>query len=183
MGVGVGLLLPPDALQFSDAGRGRQTATLTVPDVEAAPPRREDSPLAPPLEGEPGAQPVGQPQADTVAAAGLFGICSGGGGDNCVVDGDTFRHRGEKIRIADIDTPELNPARCAAEEELGQAAKARLRVLLNAGPFRLEPVPGRDSDDYGRKLRVVVRDGRSLGDQLVAEGLARTWTGRRQPWC
>ena len=31
--------------------------------------------------------------------------------------------------------------------------------------------------------RVVTRDGRSLGDRLVAEGLARTWTGRRQPWC
>ena len=34
---------------------------------------------------------------------------------------------------------------------------------------------GRDEDRYGRKLRVVVRNGRSLGDQLVSEGLARTW--------
>jgi endonuclease YncB( thermonuclease family) len=30
---------------------------------------------------------------------------------------------------------------------------------------------------------VLVRDGRSLGDILVSEGLARTWSGRRQPWC
>jgi len=29
---------------------------------------------------------------------------------------------------------------------------------------------GRDEDRYGRKLRVVVRNGRSLGDQLVSEG-------------
>jgi endonuclease YncB( thermonuclease family) len=28
-----------------------------------------------------------------------------------------------------------------------------------------------------------LRDGRSLGDQLVSEGLARTWSGRREPWC
>jgi micrococcal nuclease len=42
---------------------------------------------------------------------------------------------------------------------------------------------GRDEDRYGRKLRVVVRDGRSIGDMLVAEGLARAWTGRREPRC
>lgn len=29
---------------------------------------------------------------------------------------------------------------------------------------------------------VFMRDGRSIGDILVSEGLARTWTGR-QPWC
>ena len=57
------------------------------------------------------------------------------------------------------------------------------RDLLNAGPFELKPIPRRDQDRYGRDLRVVVRNGRSLGDQLVSEGLARTWTGRREPWC
>ena len=40
-----------------------------------------------------------------------------------------------------------------------------------------------DEDRYGRKLRVVVRDGWSLGETLVSEGLARRWTGRRLPWC
>lgn len=30
----------------------------------------------------------------------------------------------------------------------------------------------RDEDRYGRKLRVLVRNGRSLGDILVSEGLA-----------
>jgi micrococcal nuclease len=29
----------------------------------------------------------------------------------------------------------------------------------------------------------VVRDGRSLGDTLIAEGLARRWSGQRMPWC
>jgi endonuclease YncB( thermonuclease family) len=41
----------------------------------------------------------------------------------------------------------------------------------------------RDADRYGRKLRVVTRNGRSLGDILVAEGLARRWDGRRRSWC
>jgi endonuclease YncB( thermonuclease family) len=50
-------------------------------------------------------------------------------------------------------------------------------------PFEVAPIGGRDEDRYGRKLRIVTRGGRSLGDVLVAEGLARTWTGRREPWC
>lgn len=98
-----------------------------------------------------------------------------------VIDGDTFDYAGERIRIADIDTPEIR-GRCP--EERAQAARAtqRLSALLAAGPFELVR-SGRDEDRYGRKLRVVVRDGRSIGDMLVAEGLARTWTGRREPWC
>lgn len=101
----------------------------------------------------------------------------------CVVDGDTFWLGGQKIRIADIDTPEIGEPKCDAEYALGMRATRRLRELLNAGPFDLVGIPGRDQDKYGRYLRVVVRQGRSLGDQLVAEGLARTWSGRREPWC
>jgi endonuclease YncB( thermonuclease family) len=99
-----------------------------------------------------------------------------------VIDGDTFRFEGEKIRIADIDTPEVN-GRCAEESALAARATNRLAVLLAVGPFELETIGGRDEDRYGRKLRIVTRNGRSIGDQLVAEGLARTWSGRREPWC
>jgi endonuclease YncB( thermonuclease family) len=98
-----------------------------------------------------------------------------------ITDGDTFRYRGDKIRIADIDAPEVR-GRCEREIRLAARATERMANLLAAGPFELRML-GRDVDRYGRKLRVVVRDGRSLGDQLVAEGLARTWTGRREPWC
>jgi endonuclease YncB( thermonuclease family) len=99
-----------------------------------------------------------------------------------IIDGDTFRYGGEKIRIADIDTPEVR-GQCAYEIQLASRATARMSELLSAGPFELSPIPGRDEDQYGRKLRVVTRGGQSLGDQLVAEGLARTWSGRREPWC
>jgi len=99
-----------------------------------------------------------------------------------VVDGDTFWYQGEKIRVADIDTPEVQ-GRCPYETRLAARATRRTGELLREGPFELEAIGGRDEDRYGRKLRVVTRGGRSLGDQLVAEGLARTWTGRREPWC
>lgn len=101
----------------------------------------------------------------------------------CVIDGDTFWLDGQKIRIADIDTPEVGQPRCAHEKKLGDRATDRLIMLLNQGPFEVVPIGGRDEDQYGRKLRVIMRDNGSLGDQLVAEGLARTWTGQREPWC
>lgn len=122
-------------------------------------------------------------QAVGPAASADFTLCHSGGGWNCVVDGDTFYHEGVKIRVADIDTPETHPPRCAAEARLGEAATMRLRALLDAGPFTLATID-REEDRHGRKLRVVMRDGGSLGDALVAEGLARPYAGgRRGSWC
>jgi len=112
-----------------------------------------------------------------------FRKCDFGRRTNCVVDGDTIWFAGEKIRIADIDTPEISEPKCPSELALGNKASARLIELINAGPFELKAWPGRDEDRYGRKLRVLVRDGHSIGDILVSEGLARTWSGRREPWC
>lgn len=118
-----------------------------------------------------------------VQNAGLnIGTCQGSARYTCVVDGDTFWLHGENIRIADINTPEISDAGCGAERAKGQEAKLRLVELLNAGSFGLETVD-RDQDQYGRSLRVVTRNGASLGDQLVAEGLAEPWRGRRSDWC
>lgn len=112
-----------------------------------------------------------------------FSLCPQGGGANCVVDGDTVWLAGEKIRVADIDAPETHPPRCPREADLGRAATLRLQALLNAGPVALGRIK-RDQDRYGRKLRVLLRDGQSLGMILVREGLARPYQGgRRAPWC
>lgn len=112
-----------------------------------------------------------------------FSICRGSVRYTCVVDGDTIWLKGTKIRIADIDTPEVSEPKCDSEYQLGMKATYRLRDLLNKGPFEVMPINGRDEDRYGRKLRVLTRGQQSIGDQLVSEGLARTWTGRREPWC
>ena len=110
-------------------------------------------------------------------------LCGEGPRTNCVVDGDTLWLNGDKIRVADIDTPEIGNPKCDAEYDLGMRATYRFRDLLNEGPFSVEGIGDRDTDQYGRQLRVLTRDGRSIGDMLVSEGLARTWTGRRATWC
>ncbi|AYG58000.1 thermonuclease family protein [Rhizobium jaguaris] len=119
----------------------------------------------------------------TDTAPPLYDRCGSGKRQNCIVDGDTLWSDSVKVRVADIDTPEISQPHCAAEKALGEQATVRLMELVNAGPFQMRAWSGRDEDKYGRKLRVLVRDGRSLGDILVSEGLARIWTGRRQPWC
>lgn len=120
--------------------------------------------------------------AEQLAARPTLTLCPPGPRDDCVHDGDTFWLAGEKVRLLDIDTPELN-GRCAAERALALRARDRMLELLNEGPFDLVPEGARDRDRNGRLLRKAVRGGRSLGDQLVEEGLARPWTGRREPWC
>lgn len=121
--------------------------------------------------------------ASPTTASDRFTLCHTGGGVNCVVDGDTIWLRGEKIRIADVDAPETHQPRCQAEADLGRRATLRLLDLVNEAPFIVKQSGARDEDRYGRKLRVLVRDGRSLGDQLVVEGFARPWGGARRPWC
>lgn len=111
-----------------------------------------------------------------------FSRCHVGGGYNCVVDGDTIWLRGEKIRIADIDTPETHDYGCQSEKDLGDRATVRLEELLEAGTITLQPID-RDEDQYGRKLRIVLVNGESVGSALVGEGLARWYEGGRRSWC
>lgn len=110
-------------------------------------------------------------------------LCERPGQHNCVVDGDTLRYGGSTIRIEDIDTPETGRPQCASERRLGQRATRRLLELVNEGAFDVVHTGGRDTDVYGRKLRRIERHGRSIGETLVDEGLARRWDGARRSWC
>ncbi|MWV26952.1 thermonuclease family protein [Aurantiacibacter rhizosphaerae] len=97
----------------------------------------------------------------------------------CVHDGDSFIVDRERIRIADIDTPELD-GQGRYESELAVRARYRLTQLLNAETFEIRR---QGEDRYGRKRAFVANSQGSIGDQLVREGLARTRTKRREPLC
>nr|WP_169475041.1 MULTISPECIES: thermonuclease family protein [unclassified Novosphingobium] len=105
-----------------------------------------------------------------------------------VHDGDTIRCGVERVRIVNIDAPELagsercssasrrrlagsrNPAWC--DGTLGIRSRDALAALLAQGTTRIVPV-GRDR--YGRLLARVVVDGRDAGAYLIGIGLARRW--------
>ena len=100
----------------------------------------------------------------------------------CVVDGDSFRLGERKIRVRGIDAPEREGA-CPAETALAARSAAALLRELNRGPFIMTAERRDERDQYGRELRVLTRDGRSIGDALVAAGLAQDYRGKKLSWC
>ncbi|OHV73358.1 thermonuclease family protein [Ensifer sp. LCM 4579] len=102
-----------------------------------------------------------------------------------VIDGDTFDVGDERVRIANIDAPELHRAKCDAEKRLAELARKRLEELL-AGDIEIvpgDPGTGRTKDRHGRTLATIKSGGADIGELMIAEGLVRPWEGKRRPWC
>ena len=107
-----------------------------------------------------------------------------------VVDGDTLDVEARiwlgqplttRVRLADIDTPELRGA-CAAERALAEEARAAAAAAMGRA-VELRRV---EYDKYGGRVvaQVTLPDGSDLGGMLVAAGLARPYDGgTREPWC
>ena len=120
----------------------------------------------------------------SLLALPLFIAASSASAGSYAVDGDTVEIDGERIRIANIDTPEIGGAKCSTERQLGLQAKQRTAELMKGRPIRiLRGDHGRDVDQYGRTLARIEIGGKDLGEVLIGEGLARKWTGKRRPWC
>jgi endonuclease YncB( thermonuclease family) len=158
-----------------------KTAAITAaPRAESALPVPPAAiPVAMPVNKIPVERPIPNLREQT---GGRFVLCGAGSGTNCVVDGNTFWQDGIRVQLADIDVPDAGTARCPSERQRGVAAKLRLQAILNDGNFVLSGSNRRD-DPNGGKLRIAMRAGRSLGDQMVSEGLARRWTGQATSWC
>jgi len=80
-----------------------------------------------------------------------------------IVDGDTFRLHGERIRILGIDTPEVG-------QPGAERATTRLRALLGSGPL---VIVRHGTDVYCRTLADVYVNGWNVADVLRAEGYAK----------
>lgn len=126
---------------------------------------------------------TGSVSSDAEPIRARFSLCTSAERINCVVDGDTFWYAGVKYRISDINTPEIGQPACERERQLGRQAQVALLQTLNGTGLTLEQQERRDTDKYGRKLRVVMQDGQSIGDALIAQGLAHRWEGHKLNWC
>ncbi|MBA4766080.1 MAG: thermonuclease family protein [Porphyrobacter sp.] len=109
------------------------------------------------------------------AAAALFLTCT-------VVDGDTIRCDGERVRLSGIDAPETSACRkgrkCVRGD--GQAATRALASII-AGKRVTVIRLGRDR--YGRTIAAVYVDKRNVACELLARGHAvyrADWDNRRK---
>ena len=90
-----------------------------------------------------------------------------------IVDGDTLDLAdGTRVRLVQIDTPELRGSECYAVE-----ASAQLATLLPPGTeVRIETDPNLDKvDRYGRDLGYVLKGTENINVTLVRQGAASVW--------
>lgn len=88
------------------------------------------------------------------------------------------------VRIFGVDTPEKGfRAKCESENQRGLAASEFTKKLVNASQKR--QVILYDWDKFGgRVLGDMILDGKSLRQQLIANGFAREYFGdAKQSWC
>lgn len=105
-----------------------------------------------------------------------------------VIDGDTIDMGGERIRLRSeagpIDAPELRSAKCPLELFRAEAARDRLKALVEG---RQPAVDRTGADRYGRTVAIVRVGGKDVGAILVAEGHAKMWLSLRSKdrptWC
>lgn len=111
-----------------------------------------------------------------------------------VIDGDTVAFQAPwlpdplkkelSIRVYGVDTPEKGfRAKCASEDQRGQAATAFTKQAINNSKKR--QIVLMDWDKYGgRVLGDVLLDGQSLRFMLISNGFAREYFGdAKTPWC
>ena len=111
-----------------------------------------------------------------------FYLCGSAKQDDCVVSADRFVFHGQRIRLVGVEVPDIKKPHCEGERIKASDAELRVRAFLDSGPFELVTWQGNDAEVDGHRLREVTRNGMSLGDILVREGLAKR-PGGKGSWC
>ena len=90
-----------------------------------------------------------------------------------VIDGDTIALAdGRRVRLVQIDAPEVSGSECYA----GEATNALADLLPRGSRVRLEVDPRLDREDrYGRLLRYVFSERTNVNVALVRRGAASVW--------
>jgi endonuclease YncB( thermonuclease family) len=119
--------------------------------------------------------------------------------DIYVIDGDTIRALGRRIRLVGFDAPELGDhGHSGLERMLAARATSRLRQMTQlSGDIYLQIVAcacrpsteGTKACNYGRACGYLTLDGQDADDVLIAKNLAHPLVcekyscPKRQSWC
>ena len=101
-------------------------------------------------------------------------------GDTCYV---TIDGKNEKIRLLELDTPEISKPKCDAELELGLKARDFVNDLIKNAKT-IEFKTDYELDYFGRILSYLIIDGEDVSALLVQNGLGVVYKkGHKMDWC
>ena len=101
-------------------------------------------------------------------------------GDTCYVMIDGTK---AKIRLLELDTPEISKPKCEAELELGLEARDYLNNLI-ANASSVEIKTEYEKDYFGRTLAHLIIDGEDASAKIRNNDLGVIYErGNKQDWC
>ncbi len=101
-------------------------------------------------------------------------------GDTCYVMIDGTK---AKIRLLELDTPEISKPKCEAELELGLEARDYLNNLI-ANASSVEIKTDYKKDYFGRTLAHLIIDGEDASAKIRSNNLGVVYErGNKQDWC
>ena len=101
-------------------------------------------------------------------------------GDTCYV---TLDGQNEKIRLLELDTPEISKPKCDAELELGIKSRDFVNDLIKNAKT-IEFKTDYELDYFGRILSYLIIDGKDVSELLVKNGLGVVYKkGHKMDWC
>ncbi len=101
-------------------------------------------------------------------------------GDTCyvMIDGNKA-----KIRLLELDTPEISKPKCEAELELGLEARDYLNNLI-ANASSVEIKTDYEKDYFGRTLAHLIIDGEDASAKIRSNNLGAIYErGNKKDWC
>ena len=101
-------------------------------------------------------------------------------GDTCYVMIDGTK---AKIRLLELDTPEISKPKCEAELELGLEARDYLNNLItNASSVEIKTE--HEKDYFGRTLAHLIIDGEDASAKIRSNNLGVIYErGNKKDWC
>ena len=101
-------------------------------------------------------------------------------GDTCYV---TVDGANTKIRLLELDTPEISKPKCEAELELGLTARDYLNNLIS-NASTVEFKTDYTEDYFGRILAHLIIDGEDVSAKIVSNNLGVVYDRNKKPdWC
>ncbi len=101
-------------------------------------------------------------------------------GDTCYV---TYKGKNDKVRLLELDTPEISNPKCEQEYALGIDARNFVNNLISEG-VSIKFKTKYNRDFFGRILSYIIVDGENVSKKMVSNGLGVIYDkSNKKDWC